>query len=105
MGKSPDKGRMNGKCKCTNPACDVEVSYTEGQIVGYRWYDKMKVAPAFPFGHGLTYGSFSYSGLSVNSTTVSFTVEKEQGSHPAACDTPQVYFGFPGAAADKKKPQ
>jgi hypothetical protein len=32
------KGEMNGKCTCTNPACDLEATYTEGQIVGYRWY-------------------------------------------------------------------
>eukprot|EP01052_Picozoa_sp_SAG31_P031035 SAG31_NODE_3247_length_4493_cov_3.475876_2_plen_87_part_00 len=28
------KGKINGKCTCTNPACDVEATYTEGQIVG-----------------------------------------------------------------------
>ena len=31
---------------------DVESTYSEGQIVGYRWYDKNDVEPAFAFGHG-----------------------------------------------------
>ena len=29
------------------------VVYSEGQIVGYRWYDKHSIQPAFPFGHGM----------------------------------------------------
>jgi beta-glucosidase len=39
--------------------------YTEGIMVGYRWFDSQKIAPLFPFGYGLSYTRFSYSGLSV----------------------------------------
>jgi beta-glucosidase len=98
-------GKMNGKCKCTNPACDVESTYSEGQIVGYRWYDKHNVQPAFAFGHGLTYGNFSYSALTASSTSISFTVTRTSGS-TGSCDTPQVYFSYPGAkgSTDPSKP-
>ncbi|MCY9665351.1 glycoside hydrolase family 3 C-terminal domain-containing protein [Paenibacillus alginolyticus] len=39
------------------------VEYKEGIYVGYRYYDKKKLRPLFPFGHGLSYTTFEYSGL------------------------------------------
>ena len=42
-----------------------KTTYTEGIMVGYRWFDSQKIAPLFPFGYGLSYTRFSYSGLSV----------------------------------------
>lgn len=39
------------------------VKYKEGIYVGYRYYDKKKLRPLFPFGHGLSYTTFEYSGL------------------------------------------
>jgi beta-glucosidase len=72
---------------------DKRVRYKEGLNLGYRYYDKSRIQPLFPFGFGLSYTSFSYSNLKVASTgrtaTVMFTIKntgKVDGS-----DVAQVY--------------
>jgi len=52
------------------PAEDGEVLYGERVFVGYRYYDKRKIDPLFPFGHGLSYTEFSYSNLEVSSERI-----------------------------------
>jgi len=45
------------------PGKDGVVRYEEGLFVGYRWFDTKQIEPLFPFGHGLSYAKFEYSGL------------------------------------------
>jgi beta-glucosidase len=66
------------------PGGDGSVSYTEGLLVGYRWFDTKNVAPLFPFGHGLSYTRFEYAGLKLTQSRTpegpSVTVEFEVGN-------------------------
>jgi beta-glucosidase len=47
------------------PGKNLTVEYAEGIYVGYRYFDKKNIAPAFAFGHGLSYSTFVYSDLQV----------------------------------------
>lgn len=40
------------------PGESSHVRYSEGLLVGYRWYEARRLAVAYPFGHGLSYTSF-----------------------------------------------
>jgi beta-glucosidase len=73
-----------------------DVVYDEGLKVGYKWYDAEKIEPLFPFGYGLSYTTYAYSGVKVavgDGLTVSFKV-KNTGSRDGE-ETAQVYLTLP----------
>jgi len=81
-----------------------DVHYDEGLKVGYKWYDAEKKPVLFPFGFGLSYTTFAYSGLTVtpgDATTVAFTV-KNTGKR-SGIETAQVYASLPDAAEEPPK--
>jgi beta-glucosidase len=80
------------------------VKYDEGLKVGYKWYDAEKKAVLFPFGYGLSYTTFAYSGLKVTAgkeASVSFTV-KNSGSREGA-EIAEVYAALPTSAGEPPK--
>ena len=82
------------------PGENSVVRHGEGVFVGYRHFDTLDVPVAYPFGFGLTYTSFAYSGLEVtpaggprgaDAWTVSFTVTNT--GDRAGQEVAQLYTG------------
>ncbi len=44
--------------------------YKEGIFIGYRYYEKKKIKPLFPFGHGLSYTKFKYTDIRVSKAEI-----------------------------------
>jgi beta-glucosidase len=52
------------------PGENGKVRYGEGLFVGYRYYEKKKIAPLFPFGFGLSYTTFDYNNLRLSANSI-----------------------------------
>ncbi len=85
------------------PGLSFSVDYSEGAKVGYKWYEAEKKPVLFPFGYGLSYTSFKYSGLRVSAdgSSVSFTL-KNEGKRKGA-EIAEVYAAIPEAAGEPWK--
>jgi beta-glucosidase len=75
------------------PDLQFAVDYKEGAAVGYKWFDLKGHKPLFPFGHGLSYTTFSYSGLSgqVRDGRLHVRFKVTNTGSVAGKDVPQVY--------------
>jgi beta-glucosidase len=85
------------------PGVNGKVLYSEGIDVGYRYYDANHETPLFPFGYGLSYTSFRFSGLRITrqagrQVTVSATITNT--GRVAGSDVAQLYLSDPAAATE-----
>jgi beta-glucosidase len=81
-----------------------QVTYDEGVKVGYKWYDAENKQVLFPFGHGLSYTTYSYSNLRVTpgkTPRVTFTVTNT--GNRAGAEVAQVYASLPASAVEPPK--
>lgn len=98
-----DKGQGTG---AVNGRSDVQskysVDYVEGAKVGYKWYQAEHKSVLFPFGFGLSYTTYRYSGLKIDDRSsqheVSFRV-KNTGQR-SGTEIAQVYVTLPDATGE-----
>ena len=79
------------------PGDGTVVNYAEGIYVGYRHFDKQKIVPLFPFGFGLSYTTFGYSGLDLPTTlgrgqTATVRVTVQNTGRRAGDEVAQLYI-------------
>ncbi len=78
-----------------------KTTFSEGVLVGYRWFDAEKIEPLFPFGFGLSYTHFALSNLKVTPSAdggATVSVDVRNTGERAGDAVPQVYVDAP---ADK----
>jgi beta-glucosidase len=70
----------------------------EGMKIGYKWFQVKDETPLFPFGFGLSYTSFAYSGLTVAPGAKSVTFEVKNTGARAGDEVAEVYVTLPKSA-------
>jgi len=98
-----------GKLPVTMPANNSQIppdntNYNDDWGSGYRWYDKQNLTPAFAFGHGLSYTTFSYNSIQTPSNIVeagqniNFTVNVTNTGTREGDEVIQLYVTHPNSS-------
>jgi beta-glucosidase len=84
------------------PDVDDNIEYKESIFVGYRYYDTADIPVLFPFGYGLSYTTFEYSGMKISASDITEDDEiaaeidvRNTGAYDAA-EIVQLYIGCKG---------
>jgi beta-glucosidase len=86
---------------------DAVVTYKEGILVGYRWFDTKKITPLYPFGYGLSYTSYVYSGLKTNKAsytgneTITATLQVVNKGNFTGKEIVQLYVSKPSSKVER----
>lgn len=106
----------------------AECEYSEGVHIDYRYFDAKNISVRYPFGHGLSYTTFSLDGLTVGSTNktalastypigkltlggysdlfdevLSFTATVKNTGDVAGSEVAQLYVNYPASADQPPK--
>lgn len=96
-----DNGQ-NSKRKMEQKA---DADYTEGIMVGYRWFVSKDIAPMYPFGYGLSYVPFRYADAKaeLKGTDIEVTFNITNQGRMTADEVAQVYVGRPDSKVERPK--
>jgi len=85
----------------SNEGVDGKTTFSEGVLVGYRWLDRQKIEPLFPFGFGLSYTTFRYSEFQTVPASdggIDASVRISNIGSVPGDEVPQVYLEKPANA-------
>jgi beta-glucosidase len=99
-------GQVPASTTAQFPGNGTQALYSEGVDVGYRWYQAKGDTPLFPFGYGLSYTSFRFSGLRVETPAVTGTMDARVSATitntgaRTGSDVAQLYIGDPSSTGE-----
>lgn len=76
----------------------TSVTYAEGILVGYRWFDTKKIEPLYPFGYGLSYTTFAFENAKTDKKsytaedTITVSAAVKNSGKKAGKEVVQVYM-------------
>jgi beta-glucosidase len=91
----------------TYPGENHVTEYKEGILVGYRWFDTKNIEPMYPFGYGLSYTNYAYSGLRTNKPTykkgekINIMLKLKNTGNYAGKEVVQLYVTKDGSKVDR----
>ncbi len=83
-----------------------ETHYSEGLLVGYRWFDTKNVPVLYPFGHGLSYVNFDYANIKSDKSeyaagdVIKISVDVTNKGSMEADEVVQLYVRRPDAKVE-----
>jgi beta-glucosidase len=83
--------------------------YSEGLLVGYKWYDSLDYTPEFPFGFGLSYTTFQFSNVAIENNlaastpNIQVTFNLTNTGTVTGAEVAQVYLGLPASTNEPPK--
>ncbi|MBI9039845.1 beta-glucosidase [Lutibacter sp.] len=86
---------------------DETVTYKEGILVGYRWFDTKNIEPLYPFGYGLSYTNFEISDLKTNKETyninnlIEISFKMKNIGNVAGKEVAQLYVSNPDSKVER----
>lgn len=81
------------------PGDSIRQEYLEDILVGYRWHDTKKIPALYPFGHGLSYTTFTYGKPQASAKTIAdgenltITIPVKNSGDVEGKETVQLYIG------------
>lgn len=96
LGEYP--GNAGELAQSTHAGDTINETYHDDIYVGYRWADKEKIQPLFPFGHGLSYTTFAYGKPTADKqtmtadATITFTVTVKNTGTREGQEVVQLYI-------------
>ncbi|KAJ3130932.1 hypothetical protein HK100_007158 [Physocladia obscura] len=88
---------------------DPNVTYSEGGYFDYRWNQKYNITPLFPFGHGLSYTTFTYANIAASApsctSSVNVTLDVTNSGSVDGHEVVQVYLAYPSSVTDEPAQQ